>query len=230
MYVFNHIPKTGGVSIYQLLHDLLGSAQVSPHISFHEDIPYQVSANDFAHYFIIYGHIGIVWNDIVGPGRRGMTMLRDPVDRVLSQYYFWRNMVPPSPHLPHVHAAQTLSLKDFVYSREPLVLQGNQDVQTWFLADDFRRQYRRIKPNDALEIAQQNLSERFDFVGLFEDYPGSVERLCRLLGISPPAFIPMENRTVGRLSIGEHDPAVVDAIRELNGLDQELYHYGKQLV
>lgn len=216
--------------MYQLLHALIGSNRVSPHFSFHEDISYQVSADDFEQYLIIYGHIGVVWNDLVGPGRRWMTMLRDPVDRVLSQYYFWRNMVPPSPHLPHVHAAKTLPLREFARSCDFLVRQGNQDLQTWFLADDFRRRYRKVNENDALEIAKQNLNERFAFVGLFEDYPGSVQRLCRLLEISAPASIPLENKTAGRIAVEHVDPCVIAEIRELNALDQELYEYGKQLA
>jgi hypothetical protein len=230
MYIFNHIPKTGGVSMYLLLQQLIGPDVLSPHIAINEEIEYHIDPNDLARYRIIYGHIGVVWNDIIGPNRRWMTLLRDPVDRVLSQYYFWRNAVPPSPHLPHVNAAQTLPLNEFLASRNYMVLQGNENVQTWFLADDLRARYRKVPPCDALALAKQNLAERFDFIGIADDYASSAQRLCRLLGVACPAAIPMENRTPQRKAMHEVEPETIASVRELNAMDLELYEFGKALA
>jgi hypothetical protein len=230
MYIFNHIPKTGGASMYRLLGQLIGQERLSPHLKFNEEVRYEVSAADYEKYFVIYGHLGVIWNDIVGPGRRWMTILRDPVERVLSQYYYWRNMVPRSPHLPHVNGAQTLSLGEFVRSRDYMALQANENVQTWCLADDLRLPYRKLAPSDALGVAKQHLAERFAFIGIAEDYAGSVQRLCRLLEVPYPESIPMENRTLERKARHEIEPGVIAAIEELNTMDQALYEYGKGLA
>lgn len=216
--------------MYFLLQELIGSGKISPHISFHEDISYEINRAEYMQYDLVYGHIGVAWNDAISPGRQWMTMLRDPVDRVLSQYYFWRNMVPLSPHLSYVHAAQTQTLADFVQNQDELLLQGNQDLQTWFLADDFRRRYRRVSEADALAAAKANLRDRFAFIGIFEDYAESVDRLCQLLSRPIPKAIPMENRTLERASAGEINASVIEKIRDLNRLDIELYEYGKQQV
>jgi hypothetical protein len=230
MYIFNHIPKTGGVSMYVLLQQLIGSTLLSPQLALNEEIDYQLDPNDFEQYKVIYGHIGVVWNDIIGPRRRWMTVLRDPVDRVLSQYYFWRNAVPRSPHIPHVNAAQTLPLEEFLRSSNYMVLQGNENAQTWFLADDLRVRYRKVPPDDALAVAKNNLSERFDFIGIAEDYAISAQRLCSLLRLPCPASIPMENRTPQRKPVHEIEPETIALIRELNAMDLELYEFGKGLV
>jgi len=216
--------------MYRLLQGLVGSERLSPHIAFNEEIPYDVRPVDYEKYLIIYGHLGVAWNDIIGPNRRWMTILRDPVDRVLSQYYFWRNMVPPSPQLPHVNAAQTLTLEDFVRSKNYMVLQGNENCQTWLLADDLRVRYRKLTPCDALAVAKQNLATRFAFIGIAEDFAGSVVRLCRLLQVPCPESIPIENRTLERKGTHEIDSAAVEAIRELNIMDQALYEYAQGIV
>jgi len=230
MYIFNHIPKTGGMSMYWLIRDLIGPDRLSPHFSLNEDTTYEVSPKDYEKYLVIYGHIGVVWNDAIGPNRQWMTMVRDPVDRVLSQYYYWRNSIPPSPHLPYVYAAQTLPLEEYLRSRDQKFLQGNQNVQTWQLADDFRIRYRKVAAADALEIAKHHLAERCAFVGIFEDYQASVERLCRLFGTPLPASIPLENRTHGRRAVSEISPDVIAVMRELNEMDQALYEFAKNLV
>jgi hypothetical protein len=227
MYIFNHIPKTGGTTMYRIIERLIGSDRLSPHFSINEDMQYDPSTFNFDKYSVIFGHMGAVWNEVLGPRRKWMTILRDPVDRVVSQYYYWRNCNPESSHLTYIHAAQTHPLAEFVRLREEKILQGNENGQTWQLADDFRVRYRSVPPRDVLDIAKRNLVEQFVFIGIFEDYTGSVERLCRLFGTPLNGSIPTENRTPGRSSLQEIAPGVIDAIRELNSMDQELYEYGK---
>ena len=44
MYIFNHIPKTGGSSMYRLLQQLIGLERLSPHFALNENIRYEVNA------------------------------------------------------------------------------------------------------------------------------------------------------------------------------------------
>lgn len=87
--------------MYRIIERLVGHDHITPHLSLHEDIAYPFEADDFRRYRVIYGHIGTAWNDVLGPGRKWMTILRDPVDRVLSQYYYWR----------HAHFSQAASIR-----------------------------------------------------------------------------------------------------------------------
>jgi hypothetical protein len=227
-YAFNHIPKVGGTTIYRVLERLIGPA-LSPPISLSDDVQYNATAEDYERFLIIIGHFGVAANDVLAPNRRWMTMLRDPIDRVLSNYYFWRGLAPASPDLPHVYAAQTLPIEEYVRSQDFMVVQGRDNVQTWFLADDFRRKFRKVPESDAFDIAKEHLAKRFAFVGIFEHYSESVTRLCRVLDMPSPDFpIPVENRTGVRKQASEIDPAVIEAFREVNTMDQALYEFAKE--
>lgn len=102
-------------------------------------------------------------------------------------------------------------------------------MQTWLIADDFRVKYRKVAPHDALEIAKRHLVVRCAFVGIFEDFRGSVERLCRLFGSPMLDSVPAENRTPDRKSAEEINSSLVETIRELNPLDHALYEFARKL-
>jgi|ERR1039458_28633 hypothetical protein len=223
MYIFNHIPKCGGLSYRALFEEALGKARVE-HISINLEEEYQPDPNEYRQYTMLMGHFGVRWNEIVGPGRRWMTALREPIDRVVSTYYYWRHSAEVSPELPWLYMAHTMSLDEFVRSGHYLVLQGIQDVQTWQLADDLRWRYHTVPEQDALAVAKQNL-DKFSFVGIYEEFERSVESMCKYLGVTPPGSVPRVNVTAKRRAVSELSPATIEAITELNTADMELYKY-----
>jgi len=227
MYLFNHIPKCGGLSYRALLEDLFGKDRVT-HISINREEEYNPNPADYLKYPVLMGHFGVRWNDIIGPGRQWMTVLREPVDRVASTYYFWRHNAPLSPESPWLYLAQTKSLNDYVRSGHYAVRKGIQNFQTRQLADEVRWRYRRFSDRDALEVAKENLG-RFGFIGFYEEFGPSVERMCKFLGTASPSAIPHVNPTSKRLSVDEIPKSTIDAIMELNRSDLELYAYARSL-
>jgi hypothetical protein len=223
MYLFNHIPKCGGLSYRALFEEALGKARVE-HISINLEEEYQPDPDEYRQYTMLMGHFGVRWNEIVGPGRRWMTALREPIDRVVSTYYYWRHSAEVSPELPWLYMAHTMSLDEFVRSGHYLVLQGIQDVQTWQLADDLRWRYHSVPARDALAAAKENL-DKFEFVGIHEEFDRSIECMCEYLGVAVPRSMPRVNVTKKRAAVSELSPATIDAIRELNSADSELYKY-----
>jgi Wzt C-terminal domain/Sulfotransferase family len=80
-----HIPKTGGSALRAYLVDQLGADNVSP----------SVTAMQFAEALVywsgvraISGHFYPKWGDRLPKDRCNLTILRDPVDRLLSEFYF----------------------------------------------------------------------------------------------------------------------------------------------
>jgi len=226
MYIFNHIPKCAGLSYRALLEDVFGKERVE-HITINQEEEYHPNPADYAQFTMLMGHFGVRWNEILAPGRRWMTALREPVDRVVSTYYYWRYNAPPSPESPWLYLAQTLSLDDFVRSGHFSVLQGIKDAQTWLLADDLRWRYHSVPDKDALAIAKANL-DQFDFVGLYEDFDESMKRMCAYLGVPLRPRVPRVNVTKKRPAVSDLSPATIDAIMGLNAADIELYNYARQ--
>jgi len=226
MFIFNHIPKCGGISYRTLLEEIFGQDRVT-HISLNLEEEYRPDPDNYKQYTMLMGHFGVRWNDIVGPGRRWMTALREPIDRVVSTYYYWRNNAPLSRESPWLYMAQTMSLDDFVRSGHYLVLQGIKNLQTWQLADDLRWRYRSVPEQDVVAVAKQNL-DKFAFVGIHEEFEQSVERMCTYLAVTPFNTLPRANVTKKRVAVSELSPATVEAITELNTADMELYKYALQ--
>lgn len=227
MYLFNHIPKCAGLSYRALFEDLFGKDRVT-HITISREEEHTPDPAVYRDFTVLMGHFGVRWNDIVGPGRKWMTVLREPVDRVISTYYFWRHNAPLSPESPWLYLAQTKSLDGFVRSGHYTVRKGIENLQTRQIAEDLRWTYRTLSERDALEVAKENLG-KFDFIGLYEEFEQSFERLCRFLGTQRPRAIPRVNVTKKRDSMTEIPQATLDAIRELNRADLELYDYARKL-
>ena len=88
--VFVHLPKTAGTSFHSLLCDVFGKRKVSP--------PFRVrdlaarEAQRLASFQIISGHISWVDIETYFPDRQLFTILRDPIERCLSVYGFFRQM------------------------------------------------------------------------------------------------------------------------------------------
>ena len=228
MYIFNHVPKCAGVSYRTLLTDIFAADEVT-HISLNLDIDYRIDAADLQKYRVIMGHFGVRWNEALGPGRRWLTALREPVDRVVSTYFFWRHNAARSSEIPYLNLAQTLSLDEFIQSDDYLVRQGISNTQTWQLADDFRVRYRNVSEQDVLEVAKANLS-KFDFIGLYESFRESAARLCDYLGVPTPPQLPNYNGTRQRPLVSELSPTTIQMIQELNRADLALYQYANLLV
>jgi len=226
MYIFNHIPKCGGLSYRALLEEIFGRDRVT-HISINLEEEYHPNPDKYRQYTMLMGHFGVRWNELVGPGRQWMTALREPVDRIVSTYYYWRHNADVSPEKPWLYMAQTMPLDEFIHCGHYLVLQGIKNAQTWQLADDLRWRYHTVPEQDALAVARENL-DRFSFVGIYEELERSVECMCKYLGVAPANAVPRVNVTKKRLAVSELSPATIEAITELNAADMELYKYAVQ--
>src|SRR5689334_20556677 len=108
MYLFNHIPKCAGSTYLNLFRKALGTPRVLQ-IDVNEDRDYELSPADYDAYDCVIGHFSVRWNNAFGEKRRWLTALREPVDRVISTYYFWRNNVP-SADFRYIGLAKNLSL------------------------------------------------------------------------------------------------------------------------
>lgn len=172
--VFVHIPKTAGTSFRKLLVDVFGEGRVSPQFAANPLTDDDAARLD--HFQVIAGHINFADVQTYFPDRRLITFLREPVDRCLSPYGFFRKM-KGHPLIPlnniryennpfeATSLAKQLSPDEFFNSTHPHIMQNVYNRTTWQLGH-YASVARRIEFADAeiLNVVKRNL-KRFDFIG-----------------------------------------------------------------
>src|SRR5262245_55386068 len=86
--VFDHLPRTGGTSVRIALATALGDDGHVPEDSW----PHHIAIKSAQKRLLLAGHFWFFPGETLAPGWAYATLLRDPVDRVLSQYAFHRSM------------------------------------------------------------------------------------------------------------------------------------------
>lgn len=137
-----------------------------------------------------------------------ITMLRNPVERVLSHYYYHLT----EPKDPNHMLAKSMSLEQWINSSKNA---HNRQVQ--FIAGLVYEEPTR----ETLEIAKHHL-ERFGFVGLTERFDDTVVLLKYYLGWTKLKYF-VRKQTREKPGKDKIEQRVLDLIRSHNSLDMELY-------
>src|SRR5215831_12159156 len=114
--VFLHIPKAGGTTMSRILerqYCLAGSYWTEwnrPSLQAFMELPQQHRAK----IRLVYGHLGFGVHEFLPRPARYLTLLRDPIERAISHYYFIRR-TPRHPIYREV-MSQRMTLLDYIKS------------------------------------------------------------------------------------------------------------------
>lgn len=228
---FLHIHKTAGSALGQIL---------DAHFAHHEICPARVwpelrdlTAEELAPYRLFRGHF-LDFRDRLARPPRIITLLRDPVERSLSTYYFIQRNTDH-----HLHGlSHELSLAEFLHDKR--TMQSVANLQTrWILANSrpswtpHETEARLVAEGvDLVEEAAAFLAT-LDLVGVAERFDEYVPPLYRLMGWplrewEAFAAEPV-NVTEGRPRLDDLDAAVADRILELTESDRALHQRAEAL-
>jgi hypothetical protein len=220
-FILVHIPKTAGMSLRRGFIDLFGEASVGPHFAAGHLGPSHAEAwkNDR----LIAGHLSA--SDLaLFPGRKVLTVLREPIDRCLSWYYYARAARAPELMLD-MAAAQKNGVGAF-FDLHPALLRRNLSNrmvrQLGGHALDFDEPLDRC-----LKRAQANLKE-YAWVGFQETMRIDVRRLSALDPDLADFALPRVNVTAERRQPADVRPETLSRIAALNEYDIELYRWAKR--
>ncbi|MBU0518265.1 sulfotransferase family protein [bacterium] len=151
------------------------------------------------------------------------SMIRHPVDRMISEYYFILAS-PEIVHYPKV-VGEKMSLTDFMRSG---IHNSLDNYQTKYLSS-LKNPGFGVYSEELLEDAKKNLKENFAFTGLTERFDESVILMKRLFGWKLPYY--MRERVTKRRPRREEVPAGdIAVLEEYNRMDLELYQYAEELL
>lgn len=220
---FLHLGKTAGTSLQNALFETMSDAAIfhDSIVSFDTVSPAEIAIND-----LVIGHYAFQHVAKLRADRFLFTFLRDPVDRVVSNYYFLRAGSPVSRYSAKaLQAAKDMTLKEFCLCEDPGVRLVTENYQAKAIAFDVRPEYQG-EIHDLAGQAEQNLRS-FDFVGIVEYFSESVSALSEAIGLA----IPIKRTNVTELRSREAPPSSeeVELIRRLNGVDIALYAKAREL-
>lgn len=227
--IFQHIPKTAGSTLHtifnrkcrrQRIHNVFGGDHSDESIEAFRRLP----ENHRREIDLLKGHMPFGLHRDLPQEAVYVTVLREPVARVISQYkYIRRN---PGNHLHDQVVGNRMSLGDFVASG---ISAGMDNGQVRWLAGEVHGwDFGEIGETE-LERAKSHLREHYALVGLTEQFDATVLLLRQLMGWRAyPFYVKRNVSDDGRtkVSFEEED---VEIVRRHHRFDLELYEFARGL-
>ncbi|MFQ3567290.1 MAG: sulfotransferase family 2 domain-containing protein [Aggregatilineales bacterium] len=221
---FLHVQKTAGTTFTRHLWR---------HFSHHEICPVSLEPlwatmpkKQRQNYRLYAGHFGFNFYHHMRRPLVYITILRDPIDRALSNY---EHILRYPEHRLHALAHQ-LPMTQFIRHRDASAEMGSLQVR--HIGEPLNRQ-RRTNPywpvtEKTLATAKRRLLS-FAFFGLAERMDDSLALLAYTFGWPPPAPAARLNAAPQRKTRDDYPPDAIAALHELNQLDIELYQWAKPI-
>lgn len=232
--VLLHIPKCAGTVVHNLLAEQFAPSEVIAEKTGRlQDKKIEVLLRAR----LISGHFN--WFEVgrvPGP-KKVITVLRAPVERILSLYYFWKAhpaRLVETANLLGPKLARSMSLAQFLASPEPMVRHhvDNTLVRRLIGRSTFGQGTALAgrDPDFCVEVAFANL-ERMNFVAFQQTLDADVDALMDMFGLARPMAVPRVNVRADRARDGEFDSVepeeISDEVREqldrLTVMDAPLY-------
>ena len=212
--IFVHIPKTAGMAFWKVIQRSFPASQIYDlkKKNLKRIIPElgELSSRKPPGVSVITGHQPYGLHTALAAPFTYATMLRDPVERLLSFYYYVREQPKHPLHEPVTSGALTLlDVARIEANRQTRMLAGRRRDETG---------------EDDLALAKLHLETHFTLAGFVERFEESIALMQWLLGWPFRPYTP-ENVTGRRGRADSLTPGELRAIRACNEMDFELCEF-----
>ena len=222
--IFLHLPKTAGMTLRPVVskrYKLSTTYRIESDVNADINRFIAMPATDRYSIDLLMGHMSFGLHEYLEPGTKYVTVLRDPIERVWSEYRFLRSNTFHPLHT----AVSNMSLQDYLTSN---ITNQASNGQTRLLCGNHKPGFPGIAARDALheghlQLAINNLKYHFLVAGSQEYFDETLLLLkTRLKWWGWPVYV-RRNVTLGKKQALTSEEA--ELIRSANTLDVELYQH-----
>ena len=219
--IFDHLPKCGGSSINKYLISAFPSrytyttngASSSDSVKEFKDLP----AKRRHKIKLIYGHLANELFDFVHPDSVRATIFRNPIDRIVSHYYYVKRA--KNNYLHKRVEDENIQLDDYCYRN----LSG--ELENWYVSHFSGLDIHEVQknPEKSVELAYSNIVGKFHVIGFQDDISSFIEELKQYAKINTQYKNEIVNKTKNRKKVKDIDQGTIERISKKNSLDLELF-------
>jgi hypothetical protein len=221
-----HIPKTAGITFREIIsqqyhpraHYKIDGERISESVAQFKALPEARRAE----IRLLTGHMPFGLHEFLPRRSLYITLLRSPVQRLLSHYYFVLRQ--PNHYLHSAVTLQKMSLGDYIRSGLSPELDNGQ---TRYISGSLDLPFGACA-REHVELAKRNLLKHFAIVGLVEGFDETLLLAKKRFGWES-VFYTRKNVTEGRLRQDQLARSELAAIEVTNGFDLELYDFARVL-
>jgi len=224
--IFVHIPKTAGITLAHII-----DRQYPPQTRMSLE-RYHESVREFralpearrAEIRLLRGHIPYGLHTLCPRPATYFTLLREPIDRLISYFYFVQR--EPQHYLHDYASTPGMTLKRYVEDRVAL---QTDNMQTRFTSGVWTDPGYGECDQETLDLAKHNLEHHFQVVGLTERFDETLLLLKRTFGWHNILYV-RHNVTRRRPRRSSLDPETLSLLTAHNQLDIQLYQFAQTLL
>ena len=224
LFIHLHIPKTGGTTLRDIIQRQYQSEKILmiPKLDESEDILKEVSTSQINQLKLIQGHLKYGIHNHFHRRAKYFAIIRDPINRVLSTYYYVLSQKNNPQNLSTSNNQMTIY--DYVQSGvNPFLINGQTQLisgKTGNIDNPI------IKSEELFSLAKENIANDFLFLGITEMFDETILILKNMLGWHMP-YYSIANRTKKKPNYDAVNPTIISFIKEHNQLDIKLYNFTK---
>jgi len=224
LFIHLHIPKTGGTTLRDIIQRQYRSEKILmiPKLEESENILKEVSTSQINQLKLIQGHLKYGIHNHFHRRAKYFAIIRDPINRVLSTYYYVLSQKNNPQNLSTSNNQMTIY--DFVQSGvNPFLINGQTQLisgKTGNIDNPI------IESEELFSLAKENIENDFLFLGITEMFDETILILKNMLGWHMP-YYSIANRTKKKPNYDAVNPTIISFIKEHNQLDIKLYNITK---
>jgi hypothetical protein len=219
--LFDHLPKCGGITVNHYLISQyrkkriyqIDSRNAHSSLMAFKSLP---EATRYT-YDVTLGHFADELFDFVHPDTISMTIFREPVDRIISHFYYVKEN---SDHYLHeIVTNNNMRLEEYVTSGISI------ELRNWYVQHFLGVSIAEAEnhPDQSVAEAYRFVKDRYHIIGFLDDLDTAMDNLREKAGYRKRFKNSYLNRTANRPRKNEIDASVLNTIEQVNFLDVELY-------